>query len=598
MMKTNKKLNLLFVSALLTNALLLNTFAANIIYAPAKEDATIASTASGKDAEQLLQDRIENAGPAAGIINSNKYSENTYAPSDVDMVETYSSDANVVLSSKVYTITEENNNFYCYANDIKVRNAWCMISRESFSQFAPVTDFKSQYCWFYFGSTGKAIKASSGSIKKVKIDDNYYAFNEYGQMLQGFFNDSGTCWNEEESEDPFDLMGSAENLYHADEQSGVLTAGWLKLKNTTERYENKNVIWMYFNPSNFRAVKSNSNNFKSMKIDGKTYGFDDCGVMLTGFEGVKYNEEHGGDTSKKVYFAEDGSEITSGFVKVDTEDETFEEMYDDTYEDVTIYLNKSGKMYQNVIKKIGSSYYGFDTKGALIKGLSVWRNGQHVATIDTESTNGKDFAIMGNYRTKDGSSETIRSGDTVHYFDNTSGARRTSVNNIEFEDNNYSFAGTNNGGYNGIHSNRYYSNGIQMKPVESNYCLCISNPTKSTYSVRELCNNSQVIVLNKSGSKQTSTNGIRDENDNYFLINGGHFVNYYTVPVKYSSGTYYFKSENNNGSEVWIKFGDKDAQGKTCVAEYKDNGSRLSNGAVTAYQIRPTSDLALNFYIN
>ena len=107
--------------------------------------------------------------------------------------------------------------------------------------------------------------------------------------------------------------------------------------------------------------------------------------MLTGFEASQYNEEHGG-TLRNVYFGSDGAEIKNGFFNVDLSDDyaydKYEE-YEDTDEDITIYLSKSGQVYTNMIKKIGSAYYGFNHNGVLLKGLTVWDSNGYVATIDT-----------------------------------------------------------------------------------------------------------------------------------------------------------------------------------------------------------------------
>lgn len=557
--------NLIIVFVLILN---INTFAANIIYSPktAKTDETTSVTP-----QSVYNEQVENMGPAA---------------SGVDSEESYQSSS--TISDKTYSILEKDNNLYCYENNIPVSNVWCMVDKHIFSQFAPTDNFEGDYIWAYFGAGGKAVKGSSGSFKKVKIDGKYYAFNEYGQMLCGFFNNSADMWLERDNEDPFDLISSGDNLYHADEKTGELTTGWYKFNGTTSRYENKNTIWMYFNPSNHRAVRTTGNEFKSMTIDGKTYGFDDNGVMLTGFEGMAYNESHGGSTSKQVYFADDGAEVKAGFVSVNLDDETIEERYDESYEDVTIYLNKSGKMYKDTINNVNGSYYGFDPNGAVVKGLSVWRDGKYIATIDTESTDGKKFATSGYYVKKDGSSGSLSSNDVVIYFDKVDGKRKTSVTSIEFSDENYGFAGSNSGGYNGSHSGKFYANGLLMKPAEDKYGFYIISPTKSSYSMQEICGNSSVYVINKSGSRQTSSSALKDDDDNYILLDSsGYFINIYTVPVKRNGGSYYFKSTKSGGGEDWIPFGTKDSRGKTCKTGYG-----------TDYQAHISSSMALNFYLN
>ena len=547
------------------------SFGANIIYAPTT--ATIS--------------------PASDI-------DTTYTTPESEIITTITADASAINTVTVFNIVEDNGNYYCYENGSMVRSAWRKISKYSYAQYSSVDLFPNDYIWVYFQSNGRAIKAATNSIKRTNIDNVPYAFNEYGQMLQGFFNDNGEMWDEGQDEDPFCLINGNEGLYHADESTGVLTSGWYKLNGTTSRYVNKQSIWLYFNPSNYKSVRSTGSNYKSLKIGNDTYAFDDMGVMLTGFEPAKYNEEHGGSTTNVPYFGSDGAEIKSGFVNVDMSDDLNSEIYqeiEDNYDDITIYLSKSGKMYIDQIKKIGTYYYGFDDYGIVVKGLSVWRNGEYVATIDMDSTSGKHFIIDGSYVDKNGSTQTLSSGDAVHYFDIQSGKRLTNSSKLEFYDGTYTYAASNTGGYNGTNSKKYYSHGLLLKPNEgAKYGAYIENPTKTSYSMSELSGNAKVV--NSSGTVQSTNTALKDENDYYWLLNGSTFINLYTVNVKYSGGTYYFKSTNTNGNETWIAFGEKDINGRTCVKTVTPNGTRVTGGAVSAYQVEIPDDSTINFYLN
>ena len=529
----------------------------------------------------------------------NYYDDSSTITPESEVVSFITEDASSINTVTVFSIVEDNGNYYCYENGAMVKNAWRKISKYSYMQYAPVELFPNDYIWAYFQSNGRAIKSSSNTVKRTNINGYPYAFNEYGQMLQGFFNDSGEMWDERSEEDPFYLISDKDNLYHADEYSGILTTGWYKMNGTTSRYENKQSIWLYFNPSNYRSVRSTSSNYRSLKLNNNTYAFDDLGVMLTGFEPAKYNEEHGGSTTNIPYFGSDGAEVKNGFIEVDMSDDINSEIYqdiEDSYEDITIYLSKNGKMYINQIRKIGSYYYGFDNYGVVVKGLSVWKNNEYVATIDTDGTNGKDFIISGTYVDKSGSTHTLSSDESVHYFDKSSGKRLTSTSKLDFSDETYSYAASSSGGYNGTNNKKYYSHGILLKPINgAKYGAYILNSTKTNYTMSELSGNAKVV--NSSGTVQSSSSGLKDENDEYWLVNGSTLINIYTVNVKNSGGTYYFKSTNTSGSETWIKFGEKDIYGRTCVANVVPNGTIQSNGAKSSYQTSLGSDSALNFYI-
>ena len=498
----------------------------------------------------------------------------------------------------IHEIVEYNNNYYCYENGNFVINGWRKISLSSFAKFAPVSDFKYENIWAFFAGGGKAIKAASNSFKKVNIGGYTYAFNEYGQLITGYFNDQAEMWNEKDSEDPFNLLNDNNNLYHSDEYTGILTSGWHKLKDPTSRYPNKDIIWLYFQPNNHKIARSTGNSYKSLTIDGKNYAFDDNGVMLTGFEATRYNELHGGPV-KRVFFDQDGAEVKNGFYNIDMSDdeniERFDE-YSDYDEDITIYLSKNGQIYKNTIKKINNGYYGFDQNGVLLKGLTVWTGDNYVDTIDTESTDAKSFMISGRYKTKNGDSRSLNSSDTLYYFNN-SGKRVTTSTKIEFANDTYTFLSNSSWAIEGLHSSKYYIHGLLIKPEEdTDYGVYIENPTKSDYTMKEIANTAN-IVIRSNGSVVSSKSVQKDENDNYWLVNNKSLVNIYSVQVKIQGSKYYFRSENKNGSDVWIEFGEKDSYGRTCVEDVVANGTRLSNGAISYYQERLQQGGAINFNI-
>ena len=583
-----KKLNI----ATLAFVLMLSnvaTFAdANIIIAPTKATETVPAYSSNTYSDSVSPGNVLR--PVA-----EEYQDSVVSPAS-QVISAYTYDTATIDNISILDIVEDNNNYYCYQNGALVRDGWRKISRRSFAEFAPVDAYDNDYIWAFFTSNGRAIKAGSEKIRKATIGDNTYAFNEYGQLLVGFFNDNGEMWNESTSEDPFDLLDDRNSLYHADESTGILTVGWYHLRNTTSRYPNKDSIWLYFNPSTFKITRSTGNNYKSQKINGYNYAFDDKGVMLTGFEASQYNEDHGGST-KTVYFASDGRELRDGFFNVDLSDdysyERYEE-YDDSDEDITIYLSKSGQVYKNMIKKIGSGYYGFDENGVLLRGLTIWNNSNYVATIDTESTNGKSFISSGIYKAKNGGSAILNDSDVLHYFDYR--GKKVTSGKIDFGDNIYTYEANNSGAINGVHNKKYYVHGLLMKPEDSKYGVYIQNPTQTNYTMAELANTYNVVV-NSSGTVQSGSPVFKDDDDKYWLVSGSTLKNVYTASIKKNGNKYYFRSTNPEGKDAWIPFGEKDIQGKTCVEEILPNGTRLGNGAISSFQTKITSDQAMNFYI-
>ena len=570
--KILKKLNIFcIIIGLLIGSV--NSYGASVIYAP-----TTVPTVSAND------------GNSGSVIMP-----------ESEVYASLNEDASMANYYAVFNIFENNGNYYCNDNGKLVVNAWRKISKYSFAQFAPVDDFPEEYIWAFFGAGGKALKSTNGKIRKYAIGNSYYAFNEYGQMLQGFFNESGEMWDERSEQNPFYLINDdKENLYHADEISGALTSGWLIYAGNVEKYPNKNIIWLYFNPSTHRVTRTTSSNYKSMTINGSTYAFDDVGIMLTGFEAYQYNEEHGGNTSRVPYFNESGAEVKNGFMNVDFEDEWASDIYEndeyDDYDNITIYLNKNGKMYKNTIKQIDSGYYGFDDNGVMVKGLSVWNGNEYVTTINAEQTSIKQYINSGKYVDRNGVTRTLSSNDEVHYF-NQNGKRVTSSVSIEFREGSYTFSANNLGALNGLHNKKYYAHGILMKPESGvKFGVYIPDPVKENYTMAEL-ELAGAVVVNSSGTVINSTTGQKDENDYYWLVNGSRFLNVYSVNVKKQGTKYYFRGTNSKGNEEWIEFGEKDHYGRTCVTDVMTNGKRTSSGAVSYYQVKITNENALNFTI-
>ena len=584
-MSKSKIIKILMISSI-TLLISFNAYSADIIYSTTKP---VVIETKGNIVSEETPDPVYRPGESVGTKSSEVVGS-----------------VNVVSSidyNNIYNLIEDSGNFYCKESDgTMAKNAWRKISRASFARYAPVEGFTKDYIWAYFTSTGKAIKASNGSMRKINVGNYTYAFNEYGQLLTGFFNENGEIWNENDNDGPFALLsGEGSTLYFADLNTGVLKTGWLKIENMMdELYPNKNFLWLYFNPSNYKIVRSTSNNYKSQSIDGFTYAFDDNGIMLTGFEPYHYNEEHGGNTTKMVYFAEDGHEIKDRFVNIEygDEDDLYEiygdDMYDD--EDIMVYLGRKGQMFQNTIKKVGNAYYGFDERGVVVRGLSVWNNKEYVATIDVDATDGKELIMGGTYVDKRGSNQVIQSGDVLHFFD-ASGRRQTKAD-IEFADEKYTFEGSNSGGYDRVVNTKCYSHGLLIKPPSYiKYGIYIPNPTKRNYTMDEICSGIAMVVGSGGGQLSGNNNVRKDENDNYILMKGDYLANVYNVQVREWNGYYQFRSEDEDGREKWIVFGEKDAYGKTCVLERTPNGTRLSNGAVAAYQDKIASEAALNFYL-
>lgn len=115
--------------------------------------------------------------------------------------------------------------------------------------------------------------------------------------------------------------------------------------------------------------------------------------------------------------------------------------------------------------------------------------------------------------------------------------------------------------------------------------------------MQEICGGTAVVVTS-TGQTISGTTAHKDDNDYYWLTQNGALLNVYNVNVRHRNGKYEFKSQSKNGKEEWIAFGEKDYYGRTCVTASTPNGTRLSDGAISSYQVKIERASALNFYLN
>jgi len=502
------------------------------------------------------------------IITTNNY--DNYIPEEKGPITSevigysLSSDPAMQDYINIYNLSEDSNG-YLYiksSNNQYVKNAWRKVNIRSFERVGGNTEgFNNNYVWVYCGSNGRLLKASSGKMKIYKIDNKAYAFNEYGQMIEGYFNDEGEIWDKSNDSAPWELLNGSNYLYYAD-KNGNLYSGWLQYNGIfTDDYEWKNNIWFYFDPKNYKSIRAKNDYYKLQQIGSKKYAFDSNGVMLTGMDALKYKSDS--DESIK-YFNSDGSVVTNGFVKLNWDDEVVEENfsdYDDYDEDISIFLNKSGKMYKDMIKKINSSYYGFDDNGVVLKNcLGIFNNNHFVDTVSIEDTNGRSFILKGKYTNKHGNNGTYTKDlGSLYYFDN-SGKRQTS-GTLNFDDDDYKWGASNTGAYEDSKQGYIYIHGLALKADKDlKYGIYVQNPTKDTYSNNELYTLNDVYVINTSGKKVNGgSSTIKDSDDNYWRISSnGLFRGVYSVKVR--SNEWY--SYSKNGKEEWIPIDQADGRGK------------------------------------
>lgn len=135
--------------------------------------------------------------------------------------------------------------------------------------------------WYYATNNG-ALKVSAWQ----KVGDSYYYFDDYGVMQTGWVDDY---------------------KYYCNPSNGAMITGWKQLtipdeyQDNGEDYTSGENAWFYFNPSNGEKVASEDDDVLVRKIDGTAYGFDENGVMTTGWAKT---EDKTPELAGYCYFAE------------------------------------------------------------------------------------------------------------------------------------------------------------------------------------------------------------------------------------------------------------------------------------------------------
>ncbi len=384
-----------------------------------------------------------------------------------------------------YLLEDYNEAVYYFDDSGKmVTNTWVAVEP---TQVYNQMDNPPTIYLYYFGSNGKAFKSKNGVVRKV-IDGKKYLFNENGQMLFGWINEEGERFNEyEDDTDPF----NGYCYFAGDETDGVLREGWTAYEegSVEDRYYLKQTLWFYFKTSDNKKVQSeNESELKKKTINGKTYAFDDQGVMAMGWDSDVLDSDNDDlSIQSKNYFYEEGSDVgklakKEWYYAVPSQKQNL----DDHDQDVQrwFYSLGSGNVVKGEVRKINSSYYAFNNSGIMKTGLVIVdkHSRKYVDCIDAERTDGRDFIISRHYisvdNTRDNAGDSAISSsefnifkdDTqaIYYFnenetDPNYGKRQAAENTVAFGDDDYTFVSKNTGEYEGLKNKKYYQAGIRLK---------------------------------------------------------------------------------------------------------------------------------------
>ena len=478
-------------------------------------------------------------------------------------------------------VVEYNDNYYYVdENGAMATNKWVSVENENYDgddDNEPVNN------WYYFGSNGKAFKASSnGTVASFKtINGKKYIFNDEGKMLYGWIGSDG--------ERKTDDGAWQEGIYYCgDENDGAQVTGWAYLEIVDSNYDSSEDagvssgnIFDDENQTRYFYFKSNGKKMADKKgetINGKKYSFDVDGRMNA--EWIIYDAT---PTTSKVatgsitatqgsadytrnwrYYGtpEDGARVTKGWFKVVPDENLNSGDYSDD-SDAWYYSDKDGKLVASEIKTINGKKYAFDASGKMKSGLRfinfVEGSTTKIEAILADDNGDYPFDTEENFKKN---ASTLLGMDYYSYYfgSGDDGSMKTNKQSVSIDGDSFNFLFNKSGsfkgsGKNGVDSSKYYLAGMLLAAdkddkyavikidetsadtkytllttddfLDEAYVSSAANPSGKDYSEYFVVDNEAAKtnkisykLINTSGTVQKSKSKAKDGNDRCYNQTG------------------------------------------------------------------------------
>ena len=407
------------------------------------------------------------------------------------------------------TLVEDGDNYYYVnANGAMVTNSWVAVEPGDDDNEDDMPD----HYWYYFGSNGKAYKASSNStgLKKKAINGKTYGFDQDGKMLYGWVNEQGDKLTDES---PFEEAV----YYFGDSDDGAMHTDWLLYTDGSdlkEDYDDLSEMWFYFDTSTGKMKKADAGSTVDKTIRGRKYRFDDNGVMISEW-GWDASVSTAADT--KYFNADtDGHMSKNAWVYAVPAEDYIPTDYEDDQER-WFYAGASGNAVKDTIKKINGKKYLFDEYGRMKSGLVFVNDNNYEAKVDVDATDGtalRDAKMDDVAWSVEG--ETSNFNDAVLYYfgdEETDGSMKTGKNvKVEFQDGTYTMGFETSGKMmNKKDGSKLYKNGFLVTASADNKYEAIEFNDKDGY-----------YVVGTSGTIVKKGKYVKDADDNYFAVYAEH----------------------------------------------------------------------------
>ena len=245
------------------------------------------------------------------------------------------------LGDDYYMLTDswagDDGDMYVDETGAKVVNAWRKITVGEGDE--------TEDRWFYFGSNGKAFKATGEAWTK-KINGKTYGFDSDGKMLYGFVDENGEMINDHN--DP--ILDC--DYYFGGEDEGARVSGWFHWEGGFTELAAEDA-WFYFKSG--KKVRDAGN----VLIERKYYNFDEYGRMATGWSAVGSASTA---TGSAYYWNADGSIAKKAWV--------YSAPCDNADGDQNWYRTGSnGELLLDQVILVSKKYYVLDSTGIMKSGL-------------------------------------------------------------------------------------------------------------------------------------------------------------------------------------------------------------------------------------
>ena len=380
---------------------------------------------------------------------------------------------------QVDKLIEDNGNYY-YVDDkgVQAANTWVALdnSNDDAENAAPVV-------WYYFQNNGKAYKApESGKTSFKTINGKSYAFDAEARMLYGWVDDTSTKLNGD------DEWGTALYYLGGYDDGARVNGAWshVTVVDTTADDPDQ-TYWFYFGANGKKHASSGDGDVKESTINGKKYGFDHRGKMVSEWVHSATFEAAGtaSDSARIAqykYFSspEDGARKTKGWFYVVPSGDVNASAHEDGSQK-WYYADGNGKLYRSALKTISGKKYLFNDKGEMLSGLLyadlTTDNGlvkyakiDDAGAVDKISSPDPANRVLNiNSVPTTIATSTVNGADGVYYFGSgDDGSMKTGNQNISLDGESYAFR-FNTAAYKGLgengasKKNGLFVNGLRLK---------------------------------------------------------------------------------------------------------------------------------------